>query len=324
MADQAAQLEACKVAASHFRSQVNTAATKDEALNLAISAAEKLIEALKLSSIPEERKQLKAQCGEMMNVADQIKKTETWVPAKPPSTSSKDTQTGQWAAQGIESAASLSEVGHATTRSSSSRPGLSPVPTPHALHQDGSRAESSNYIHIDHASALSARPSPRPQLSSQISQSGAPSSAATSRSQIYRLREPVSSRELSKKEEIILLRASAVNGFKCPPWTKDPSAEEFAPDDGQFTDVARLSLSPYQQQFFQAWMRAKEAVPPPSCLPDSSDKVGPSMSSSKPLDLVQDAASDCSVVTSLCAAIARSERGHEQVRLLPPQQQLPY
>jgi hypothetical protein len=37
------------------------------------------------------------------------------------------------------------------------------------------------------------------------------------------------------------------------------------------------------------------------------------MSSSLTIDLVQDAASDCSVVTSLCAAVARAERGHEQV-----------
>ena len=74
MADQAAQIEACKAAANDYRSQLETAATKDEALNLAISVAEKLMQALKLSSSPEERKQLKAQCGEMMNVADQIKK----------------------------------------------------------------------------------------------------------------------------------------------------------------------------------------------------------------------------------------------------------
>ncbi|USP73177.1 hypothetical protein yc1106_00451 [Curvularia clavata] len=317
MADQTAQLEACKAAASNYRSQVNTAATKHEALNLAIGAAEKLIEALKLSSSPDERKQLKAQCGEMMNVADQIKKTETWIPAKPPSTPSKDAQTGQWAARGIESAASSSEVGHATTRSSSSRPDPSPTPNPHAPHPDGPRAKPSNDIHTNHAISLSVRPSPSPHLSSKISQSASSNAdeaaPSSSRSQIYRLREPVSTRELSKKEEIILLRASAVNGFKCPPWTKDPSAEEFAPNDGQFTDKGHLSLSPYQQQFFQAWLRAREAIPPPSSLPNSRDEVGPSMSSSKPLDLVQDAASDCSVVTSLCAAIARSERGHEQI-----------
>jgi hypothetical protein len=38
------------------------------------------------------------------------------------------------------------------------------------------------------------------------------------------------------------------------------------------------------------------------------------MSSPRTIDLVQDAASDCSVVTSLCAAIARAERGHDEVR----------
>lgn len=37
------------------------------------------------------------------------------------------------------------------------------------------------------------------------------------------------------------------------------------------------------------------------------------MSSSRPIDLVQDAASDCSVVASLCAGVARAERGHDQV-----------
>jgi calpain-7 len=44
--------------------------------------------------------------------------------------------------------------------------------------------------------------------------------------------------------------------------------------------------------------------------------MGPLMSSHRTIDLVQDAASDCSVVTSLCAAIARAERGHDQVSQL--------
>jgi hypothetical protein len=44
--------------------------------------------------------------------------------------------------------------------------------------------------------------------------------------------------------------------------------------------------------------------------------MGPLMSSFRTVDLVQDAASDCSVVTSLCAAIARAERGHDQVSTL--------
>ena len=58
-----------------------------------------------------------------------------------------------------------------------------------------------------------------------------------------------------------------------------------------------------------AWVRAQDAVPRRAA--GAVDK--PVMSSSRPIDLVQDAATDCSVVASLCAAIARSERGHEKV-----------
>jgi hypothetical protein len=87
----------------------------------------------------------------------------------------------------------------------------------------------------------------------------------------------------------------------------------FFKDTDSGRDARDLSLSSYQQQFFLGWLRAKEAVPPPSQFPDRRAGIGPLMSSTRPLDLVQDAASDCSVVTSLCAGIARSERGHDQV-----------
>lgn len=47
--------------------------------------------------------------------------------------------------------------------------------------------------------------------------------------------------------------------------------------------------------------------------PGDRNDIGPLMSSSRSIDLVQDAATDCSVVASLCAGIARAERGHDQV-----------
>lgn len=34
------------------------------------------------------------------------------------------------------------------------------------------------------------------------------------------------------------------------------------------------------------------------------------------VDLVQDAATDCSVVASLCAGIARAEKGHDRVIMI--------
>jgi calpain-7 len=80
-----------------------------------------------------------------------------------------------------------------------------------------------------------------------------------------------------------------------------------------------LNLTSYQQQFFKGWVRAKDAIPPPATSQGNRNGMGPLMSSSRTIDLVQDAASDCSVVTSLCAAIARAERGHDQVRVAKKQ-----
>lgn len=52
-------------------------------------------------------------------------------------------------------------------------------------------------------------------------------------SHIHRLAEPVSTRKRSRKEDIILLKASVVNGFKCPPWDKNPAPSDFTPQHGQ-------------------------------------------------------------------------------------------
>jgi hypothetical protein len=62
-----------------------------------------------------------------------------------------------------------------------------------------------------------------------------------------------------------------------------------------------------------AWIRAQDAVP----RRDTGAVDKPVMSSSQPMDLVQDAATDCSVVASLCAAVARHERGYEKVCVNP-------
>lgn len=58
--------------------------------------------------------------------------------------------------------------------------------------------------------------------------SSSPSTAPYS--QIHRLAEPFSSRKRSKREDIILLKASMVNGFKCPPWDRNPLPDEFLGD----------------------------------------------------------------------------------------------
>jgi calpain-7 len=82
-----------------YESQLQTAATKDEALRLAISVAENLVKAIKLSSTVEQKKELKAKCGVIMDTADRIKKSENWTPLAPPVRQDfKQGEVEQWAA----------------------------------------------------------------------------------------------------------------------------------------------------------------------------------------------------------------------------------
>jgi hypothetical protein len=266
---------------------------------LAISAAENLMKAMRLSSNTDEKKQLKAQCGEIMNVADRIKNTEAWKPsvALQP-TNSRDEQIGQWAAEVAVDADSIATFQDMTSESGSSHYGLSstlvPVentrttsgkssassvsafpriehvpamnrssgvtydtpmllvdlsddafPSPvnyipsaptDAPHEDSSNAVPRNQVHREAVRSnlidSSAHPSPLPQVAPETElPSLSPSTAPYS--QIHRLREPVSSRKLPAKESIILLKASMVNGFKCPPWDKTPSIREFMLQEGE-------------------------------------------------------------------------------------------
>ena len=60
---------------------------------------------------------------------------------------------------------------------------------------------------------------------------------------------------------------------------------------------------------FDGWKRPIDALPPPTWNRDPADSA-PGMRFPKKVDLVQDAATDCSVVASLCAGVSRCERGH--------------
>jgi hypothetical protein len=276
----------------NYQSQLQVAATKDEALTLAISAAENLMKALKLSSSSEEKRQLKSQCGVLMDVADRIKKSTTWMPPskeRPPST--KSAQIGQWAANVTALTSSASAYNESTS---------SDAPATHSVSQSavpvtaGSTAGNSqlSYISIPSQSPLDTSPyrddrqrssgplidlsddqpissynswnakadthfkedghsrdkllspfeakirdlSPLTQLSSEprIPQTSTRAmSSSASPAHIHRLTEPISTRKRSKKEDIILLKASVVNGFKCPPWDKNPAATDFTPQNGQ-------------------------------------------------------------------------------------------
>ncbi|KAI9875512.1 MAG: cysteine protease [Pleopsidium flavum] len=131
-----------------------------------------------------------------------------------------------------------------------------------------------------------------------------------------KLEEPLSSRQLSTREQIILLEGSKLNGFVFPQWKSSPDPNEFESRDGEqrFLDTAELHLSSMQRDVFDGWKRPEEVLSPPgSRVPNEDIKAGPTMISHGNVDLVQDITTDCSVVASLCAGTARAERGHAKV-----------
>ncbi|KAK5125229.1 hypothetical protein LTR85_000905 [Meristemomyces frigidus] len=129
------------------------------------------------------------------------------------------------------------------------------------------------------------------------------------------LPEPLSLRKLPKSEHILLLKAGYLNGFKFPPWTDPPAPGEFELGVGEdlYLDEPELSLSEFQEDVLEGWKRPADALPPPTWFPGDRVNLGPGMSFSRKIDLVQDAATDCSVVASLCAGVARAERGHAKI-----------
>jgi calpain-7 len=281
-----------------YRSQLQCAASKDEALTLSISAAENLMKALKLSSDPNEKKQLKAQCGDIMDAAGRIKNDANWKPiGRPQQSRTKNERIGQWAAEVVSAQSPISNTGDSASQSGPSRHGLSSTTAPvdNVSIPSGKLSTSSisftgkgGYgqemgfahkttrsppallidLHDDHFSStydvkLSAhtdaphedRPSAQPiapvdreehsntvipllspptiHVPGNVIHEGVASTMPSTapHSHIRRLAEPVSTRKRSKREDIILLKASMVNGFKCPPWDKNPQPIEFVLQD---------------------------------------------------------------------------------------------
>ncbi|TVY47314.1 Calpain-like protease [Lachnellula occidentalis] len=124
------------------------------------------------------------------------------------------------------------------------------------------------------------------------------------------LKAPLSGRQISRREEVILLEGSKLHGFKFPPWINKPDSSLFDndPDETSFyTDSADLMLSDAQKAIFAGWKRPHESF---GTLTDEGITI-----STDEIDLVQDITTDCSVVASLCAGTARHRKGHGQ--LLP-------
>jgi calpain-7 len=147
------------------------------------------------------------------------------------------------------------------------------------------------------------------------------------------LKAPLSNRTLTTREQIILLESSKLHGFVFSPWISEPEEELFQALGcnepflyGSSTlinsvlfvnshrDSSELKLSKSQQKYFAGWRRPCEAFCDSrgaSGMPENNIK--PNMIATNNVDLIQDVTADCSVVASLCAAVARPGREFEKV-----------
>jgi calpain-7 len=279
-----------------YRSQLQSAKSKDEALTLAISAAESLMSAMKLSSDPNEKKQLKQQCSDIMTTAGIIKNDANWKPlVNAQARTPQKLDINQWAAEVVSSQSTTTGFGDNASQSSLSHHGLSSITAPventsglsgktsvSSLSMRG-RSRLGQELELDRKATCDSvmlidlsddhfssppdfklntptdtghedRPQVKstsaadmtsepvaaivtssvstafaPPLRTKVTNEGAASASPSiaSYSHIHRLAEPASTRKPTRREEIILLKASMVNGFKCPPWDRNPPPSEF-------------------------------------------------------------------------------------------------
>jgi calpain-7 len=276
--------------------QLPSAKNKDEALTLAISAAESLMSAMKLSSDPNEKKQLKQQCSDIMTIAGNIKNDANWKPlVNAQARAPQKLDINQWAAEVVSSQSTTSGFEDSASQSSLSRHGLSSITAPvenasglsgkssisllymrdrsgveqglelddkalrapvmlidllddcfssppdlkpntptDAGHEDRQKAKHTSAADIrgESVAAVGMSSGPTvsaPPLRTKVTHEGAASTSPSiaSYSHIHRLAEPASTRKPTRREDIILLKASMVNGFKCPPWDRNPPPSEF-------------------------------------------------------------------------------------------------
>ncbi|RKF63322.1 Calpain-like protease palB [Erysiphe neolycopersici] len=125
------------------------------------------------------------------------------------------------------------------------------------------------------------------------------------------LRVPISTRKLSKSEQLILLESSDLNGFLFPPWTSEPADSVFenvAEGETYYTESVDLRLSDIQRSIFSGWTRSERDNS--NDLPRENLVLIPT---DKEINLVQDITTDCSVVASLCVISSRASKGHGQL-----------
>jgi hypothetical protein len=301
--------------------QIDFAATKEDALAFALGAAEQFLRAYEFAT-GAEKKQLHRQAKAALDRAATIKNCDVWNPTPLIEFEDEDSTADDKGRKTAEDRPSLPLL--PSDRASVSPSISSKSESPHAEREAGCSVPRRSNLLIDLSteepySAMAGRSplGPKP------------------RKAVAQLKPPLSTRRRTTKESIILLRASMTQGSKYPPWENDPTSAEFEQQptaekfryDGINTcpsstelifcprDARDPSLSIAQREMFKCWARPDEAFPPPLLVPDGGNDAELMMHAKHPVDLVQDAVTDCSVVASLCAATSRTEDGYGQVSL---------
>jgi calpain-7 len=101
-----------------------------------------------------------------------------------------------------------------------------------------------------------------------------------------------SSRELPKKEQILLLTASKFGGSVFPPWSREPTTKDF--NESASTVSSKVVLSKEHQTILHGWERVPSLY---------------SMVPKEPCDFIQDMGMDCSIVASICSLMSKVDTG---------------
>lgn len=248
--------------------------SKDQALELAFHAAELSMRFMKLAQSPKDKAAARAQTESSLDQVERVKSSTVW---------HND---------------SADQLMNLTT--------LQPIVL-NGSYQGTRKEVSTSKVELNGKITLPQKENAKPTPFSHTTVSPVPKA----------LPQPVSLRSIPKNENILLWKQGKLNGSNFPPWPDQaPSIEDFMlkPGRPKFTDDAPLALSKEQESIFEGWKRPDEALPPPGLqAPLHDERPKPCMASQSNIDLVQNAATDCSVVASLCAGVARFESGHPKI-----------
>ena len=194
-----------------LKSRFNKQLTRDEALDLALQAADLHMKFLHLAKEGAEKNDLRRRTSNILDEAARIKTTDAWdsdslisfevlEPSKRPSNGYHGSHGSQATSNGAMTTSS--------PVTSSSRSSIPVSRTPNLLDS--------------------------PLLTPTHNSDGLSNGSSHS---VARLPTPSSRRELPKKEQIILLKSSELHGCKFPPWDKPPPATDFDRMEGEMLFV---------------------------------------------------------------------------------------